>query len=48
MSKENTKKCVDCSMSQQIKCFGIAEVNKGISKNRKCKKKHKSSTPIQT
>ncbi|MGD6935070.1 MAG: hypothetical protein ACQCN5_12775 [Candidatus Bathyarchaeia archaeon] len=38
MSKKPVKKCVDCSTSQQIKCFGIEEVSRGISKNRKCTK----------
>ncbi|XHH09924.1 MAG: hypothetical protein ACFCUE_04655 [Candidatus Bathyarchaeia archaeon] len=38
MSKKTDKKCVDCSTSQQIKCFGIEEVCRGISKNRKCTK----------
>jgi len=36
-----TKKCIDCSTSQQIKCFGIEVVGRGIGKNKKCKKKQK-------
>jgi hypothetical protein len=32
------KKCVDCSASQQIKCFGAEKVSRGIGKNKKCVK----------
>jgi hypothetical protein len=39
MDDAAAKKCVDCSTSQQIKCFGIDEVSRGISKNKKCSKK---------
>ena len=39
MNQKATKKCIDCSTSQQIKCFGIDAVTQGISKNKKCNKK---------
>jgi hypothetical protein len=38
LTEKAEKKCVDCSTSQQIKCFGIDVVSRGISKNRKCTK----------
>jgi hypothetical protein len=41
MDKPATKHCIDCSSSQQIKCFGIDVVSRGISKNKKCNK-HKA------
>lgn len=46
MVKAATKLCADCSSSQQIKCFGIDVVSRGISKNKKCTKKL-HSTPEQ-
>jgi len=39
MKEAITKKCIDCSTSQQIKCFGIEVVDRGIGKNKKCMKK---------
>ena len=39
VKKEIVKRCIDCSSSQQIKCFGIEVVGQGIGKNRKCQKK---------
>jgi hypothetical protein len=39
MVKAATKLCADCSSSQQIKCFGIDVVSRGVSKNRKCTRK---------
>lgn len=39
VKKEIVKRCIDCSSSQQIKCFGIGVVGQGIGKNRKCQKK---------
>jgi hypothetical protein len=41
LDKTAAKHCVDCSSSQQIKCFGIDVVSQGISKNKKCNK-HKT------
>jgi len=38
MVKAVMKRCVDCSSSQQIKCFGIDVVSRGISNNKKCNK----------
>jgi hypothetical protein len=38
MGTAATKRCIDCSKSQQIKCFGIEVVNQGINKNKKCRK----------
>ncbi|NLF87436.1 hypothetical protein GX563_01280 [Candidatus Bathyarchaeota archaeon] len=38
MDKTSAKHCIDCSTSQQIKCFGIEVVGRGISKNKKCNK----------
>lgn len=39
MSEKVSKRCFDCSVSQQIKCFGVEEVCQGISKSRRCLKK---------
>lgn len=41
------KRCIDCSTSQQIKCFGIEVVTRGISKNRKCSKTEKKHPDFQ-
>jgi hypothetical protein len=38
MENADAKKCVDCSSSQQIKCFGAEVVSRGIGKNKKCVK----------
>jgi hypothetical protein len=38
MDELAVKRCIDCSTSQQIKCFGIEVVSQGISKNKKCGK----------
>jgi hypothetical protein len=41
------KRCIDCSTSQQIKCFGIVVVSQGISKNKKCTKSEVKRTDLQ-
>jgi len=42
-----SKKCVECSTSQQIKCFGIDVISRGISKNKKCSKTEKKHADLQ-
>jgi hypothetical protein len=46
MSDAATKKCVDCSASQQIKCFGAKVVSQGLSKTKKCNKKIKNCNDL--
>lgn len=38
LNEKIDKRCIDCSTSQQIKCFGIEVVSQGIRKDRKCVK----------
>jgi len=36
--EKTDKRCINCSTSQQIKCFGIEVVRRGIKRKKKCVK----------